>query len=77
MVKYNHGRKLVGDRTATSCLDQVRITETLFADDTTLYMTFCDAFESAARNFIETTSMRGLTVGIQKKGNGNQQSHSS
>lgn len=73
-MKYRHGRKLVGDRTAKSCLDQVKITETQFADDPALYATSRDAFESATRKFIETTSM---CEHPEDQGNGNQQSHSS
>lgn len=37
MVRYMMGRKLVGDRTAKSRLEEVRITESQFADDVAVY----------------------------------------
>ena len=36
---YKHGRKLVGDRTAKSRLNEVKMKETQFADDAALYAT--------------------------------------
>ena len=46
MVKYKHGRKLVGDRTVKSRLNEIKVTESQFADDTALYSMSRDAFES-------------------------------
>ena len=45
-VLYEHGRKLVSNRTAKSRLEVVRVTETQFADDAALYAPSHDAFES-------------------------------
>ena len=50
MVKYKLGRKLVGDRTAKSCLNEIKVTESQFAGDATLYSTSRDAFEITTRS---------------------------
>ena len=47
MVRYKHGRKLVGDRTAKSRLNWIKITESQFVDDAAIYATSRGAFESA------------------------------
>ena len=46
-VRYKHGRKLVGDRTAKSHLSEVRVTESQFANDAAVYASTCAAFERA------------------------------
>ena len=51
-VRYRHGRKLVGDRTAKSCLDLVRVTESQFADDAAVYANSSDTFENAIGGFV-------------------------
>ena len=67
-VRYKHGRKLVGDRTAKSRLDQTRITESQFADDAAVYATSRDALViiSAATKFVDAAAKWGLTVSIPK-----------
>ena len=60
------GWKLVGDRTAKSCLDQMRVTESQFADDAAVYATSREAFEHAAAEFVDAASKWGLTVSIHK-----------
>ena len=42
---YKHDRKLVGDRTAKSRLKEMRVAESQFADDVTLYATSRDSLE--------------------------------
>ena len=54
MVKYRHGRKLVGDRTPKSRLNEIKVTESQFADDAALYSTSRDDFESTTQKFIDT-----------------------
>jgi len=39
IVLFKHGRRLVGDRTAKSSLERVKVTESQFADDLALYAT--------------------------------------
>ena len=65
-VRYKHGRKLVGDRTAKSHLSEVVITESQFADDVAIYSTTREAFERATSEFVHSASMWGLTVSIEK-----------
>ena len=65
-VRYRHGRKLVGNRTAKSRLDLVRVTESQFADDAAVYATSRDTFESAIGGFVDAASKWGLTVSIAK-----------
>ena len=38
-VLFKHGRRLVGDRTAKSRLERVKVSESQFADDLVLYAT--------------------------------------
>ena len=64
-VLYKHGRKLVGDRTTKSRLSEVRVTESMFADDAALYATSRDRFESATVDFVKTACEWGLTVSIE------------
>ena len=65
-MRYRHGRRLVGDRTSKSRLDQIRIIESQFADDVAMYATSREAFESATRSFVDAASKWGLTVNIAK-----------
>ena len=65
-VLYKHGRKLVGDRTAKSRLNEMRVTESQFADDVALYATSRDSFESVAAEFVKVASEWGLTVSTEK-----------
>lgn len=48
-VLFKHGRKLVGDRTAKSTLEVVRVSESQFADDVALYSSSRDEFEMVTR----------------------------
>ena len=65
-VRFKHGRKLVGDRTAMSRLKEVRLTESQFADDTAAYATTRSAFEQATGEFTHTVEDWGMTVSIDK-----------
>ena len=65
-VMYKHGRKLVGDRTAKLRLQEVRITESQFADDVAVYAASRSAFEKATTEFVSTASEWGLTVSLEK-----------
>ena len=65
-VRFKHGRKLVGDRTAKSRLNVVKITESQFADDTATYATSRDAFEHSTTEFVRTAKDWGMTVSIDK-----------
>ena len=65
-MRYRHGRKLVGDRTAKSRLNQTRVVESQFADDAVVYVTSHSAFESATKKFIDAAAKWGLTVSISK-----------
>ena len=63
-VLYKHGRKLVGDRTAKSRLQEVRVTESQFADDVAIYATSRASFEKATAEFVSTAAEWGLTVSL-------------
>ena len=63
---FTHGRKPVEDRTVKSRLGVVRVSETQFADDVTLYASSRTEFEMVTRKFVEVASKWGLTVGTQK-----------
>ena len=65
-VKFKHGRKLVGDRTAKSRLSVAKLTESQFADDTATYATTRDTFEHSAKEFLDSARDRGMTVSIEK-----------
>ena len=65
-IRYKHGRKLVGDRTAKSRLECVKVTESQFADDAAVYAPSRDAFERATAKLIDTASSWGLTVSMKK-----------
>ena len=54
-VRYKHGRKLVGDRTAKPH-SEVRITESQFANDVAVYASTCAAFERATTEFVQVAS---------------------
>lgn len=64
-VMFKHGRKLVGDHTAKSHLQEVRVTESQFADDVAVY-TLRTAFEKATAQFVNTAAEWGLTVSLEK-----------
>ena len=64
-VLYQHGRKLVGDRTAKSRLSKMRVTESQFADDVALHATTWDRFESVAAEFVKMASEWALTVSTE------------
>ena len=61
---YKIGRKLVGDRTAKSRLQEVKVTETQFTDDAALYSTSQDGFESSSKGFAADW---GMTVSMNKQ----------
>ena len=66
MVIYKHGWRLVGDRTAKSRLSELLVTESQFVDDTALYATSRNDFETVTSSFIQCASEWGLTVSIPK-----------
>ena len=66
VVKYKHGRRLVGDRTAKSRLSAIKVTETQFADDVAVYCQARDIFERAISEFVHTAAEWGLSVSAQK-----------
>ena len=55
-VLHKYGRNLVGDCTAKSRLNEMRVTESQFADDMALYATSRDSFESIAAEFVKMAS---------------------
>ena len=65
-VRYRIGRKLVGDRTAKSRLQEIRMTESQFADDVAVYAATREALEQVAATFVNTTANWGLTVSLEK-----------
>ena len=65
-VLYKFGRKLVGDRTAKSRLQEVKVTETQFADDAALYSTTREGFESSSKGFATVAADWGLTMNVNK-----------
>ena len=65
-LRFRHGQKLVGDRTAKSRLSTTRITESQFADDAAVYAATWEAFEQATTEFVQTASRWGLTVNIRR-----------
>ena len=65
-VLYRIGRKLVGDRTTKSRLQEVKVTETQFADDAALYSTSRDGFESSTKGFAAVAAEWGMTVSVSK-----------
>ena len=63
---YKHGRKLVGDRTAKSCLQEVRVTESQFADDVAVYAASRAAFvRRPQQSSVSLEKSKGLVVGKQ------------
>ena len=60
-VRFRHGRKLVGDRTAKARLSKVRIFESQFADDTAIYTTKRDGLVSATAEIVRTAKDWGMT----------------
>ena len=70
-VMYKLGRKLVGDRTAKSRLEDIQVTESQFADDVAVYATTREGLETAATEFMCAASKWGLTVStIENKRDG-------
>jgi len=65
-VLFKHGRRLVGDRTAKSRLERVKVTESQFADDLALYAASRAVFESAGKGFVLEAGRFGLTVSLPK-----------
>ena len=51
-LNYKCGRKLVGDRTAKSCLSAAVVTESQFADDLAIYATSREEFEFITNSFL-------------------------
>ena len=51
-MRYKIGRRLVGDRTAKAKLQEVRVTESKFADDVALYATTRMVLEQIAGEFV-------------------------
>ena len=66
IVRYKHGRKLVGDRTAKSRLECIRVTESQFADDAAVYTTTREDFEHSTAKLVDTAASWGLTVSMEK-----------
>ena len=64
--RYSHGRRLVGNRTAKSCLELSCITESQFADDAALYASTREGFEEVASSFVRMARGWGLTVSLIK-----------
>ncbi len=58
-VLFRHGRKLVGDRTAKSRLNLVRVSESQFADDVALYASNRTCLESLGKKFVEEAGKGG------------------
>ena len=65
-ILYQHGRKLVGDRTAKSRSLKVHVTESQFADDLAMYTVTRTAFVSAGERFVRLASCFGLAVSLPK-----------
>ena len=65
-ILYQHGRKLVGDRTAKSRLLKVHVTESQFADDLAMYTVTREALVSASKRFVRLASFFGLSVSLPK-----------
>ena len=65
-VRYRIGKKIVGDRTAKSRLQEIRMTESQFADDVAVYAATREALEQVAAAFVNTAANWGLTVSLEK-----------
>ena len=65
-ILYQHGRKLVGDRTAKFRLLKVHVTESQFADDLATYTVTREALVLASKRFVRFASCFGLTVSLPK-----------
>ena len=65
-MKYRIGRKLVGDRSAKAKLQEVRVTESKFADNVAVYATTREMLEQVAGVFVRTAKEWGLTVSLEK-----------
>ena len=65
-VRYRIGRKLVGDRTAKSRLQEIGMTESQFADDVAVDAATREALEQVAAAFVNTAANWGLTVSLEK-----------
>ena len=66
IVRYRAGRKLVGDRTAKSRLQEVRLTESQFADDVAVYAATREMLVEVVGEFVRTVADWGLTVSLEK-----------
>ena len=60
------GRRLVGDRTAKSRLNVVRIAESQFVDDLALFASTRDKLENVTVRFVKEAGRWGLTVSVTK-----------
>ena len=65
-IKFKCGRKLVGDRTAKSRLNEVKVTESQFADDAAVYTTERDALRRSTGTLVDVANDWGLTVSMEK-----------
>ena len=66
IVRYRAGRKLVGDRTAKSRLQELRVTESKFEDDVAVYAATREMLEEMVGEFVRTAADWGLTVSLEK-----------
>lgn len=58
-------KKLVGNRTVKAKLEEVRITESMFADDAALYATR-QVMKQVGEEFVKTAAEWSLTVSLEK-----------
>ncbi len=58
-VLFRHGRKLVGNRTAKSRLNLVRVSESQFADDVALYASNRTCLESLGKKLVKKAGKGG------------------
>ena len=65
-VRFKHGRKLVGDRTVKSYLNEVKVTESQFTDDIATNGTSREILEQSVEEIVNTTRDWGLTVNTEK-----------
>ena len=65
-MRYRIERRLVRDRTAKARLEGTKITESKFADDTTLYAVIRQAVERVAVTFVAIAAGWGFSVSFEK-----------
>ena len=65
-VRYRIGRRLVESRTAKARLEGIKITESKFADDATLYAVARQAVERVVMTFVTIAVGWRLTVSFEK-----------